>query len=79
MAKAPSRTVSIHSSKQPVVNKIPKLVTDLPFCEDVGQHQPASDLIFFLFCFALLLDDYKRSLMPAWQICNEKENSHWPD
>lgn len=54
MAKAASRTVSVHSSKQPIVNKIPKLVTDLPFCEDVGQHQPASDLIFFvvvLFCF----------------------------
>lgn len=48
------------SSKQPkvVVNKIPKSVTDLPFCEDdAGQHQPADDLILFccaLFCFVLI-------------------------
>lgn len=68
------------SSKQPKVhvNKITKSVTHLPFCEDnAGWHQPASDLI--LGVFVLVLDDYKRSLMPVWQACNEKENSHWPD
>lgn len=62
------------SCKQPKVlaNKIPKSVTDSPFCEDdAGQHQPASDLIFF--CF-----DYKRSLMPVWQIRSGRETATGP-